>query len=79
VAAVRDALREAGVDADKYAGPSFRIGAATPAGRIMGIRGLHHSNIGRLEELGISGVHPHPKTTAGEVTQPGCAQQPKQP
>ena len=63
--AVRDALREAGMDAEKYTGHSFRIDAATTAAS----KGLedYHSNIGPLEELGISGVHPHPKTTAGKL------------
>ena len=41
VAAVQDALRKAGVDAESYAGHSFRIGAATTAAA----RGLEDSTI----------------------------------
>ncbi len=43
-AAVRDALERAGVEADKYAGHSFRIGAATTAAS----RGLEDSTIQTL-------------------------------
>lgn len=44
VSAVRDALRQAGVDAGRYAGHSFRIGAATTAAA----RGLEDSTIQTL-------------------------------
>ena len=44
VAAVRDALRKAGVDAESYAGHSFRIGAATTAAA----RGLEDSTVQTL-------------------------------
>ncbi len=44
VSAIRDALERAGVEADKYAGHSFRIGAATTAAS----RGLEDSTIQTL-------------------------------
>ena len=50
---------------------SVRLKASKTDPFRKGIKGKgledYHSNIGPLEELGISGVHPHPKTTAGKL------------
>ncbi len=50
VSAVREALEHAGVEADKYAGHSFRIGAATTAAS-RGLEDLTIQKLGRWHSL----------------------------
>ena len=50
VSAVRDALRQAGVDAGRYAGHSFRIGAATTAA-VGGLVDSTIQTLGRWKSL----------------------------
>ena len=45
---LRDALREAGIDSSRYAGHSFRIGAATAAAH-AGYSDSFHSDPGQME------------------------------
>ena len=52
MAAVRMALRRAGLDPTRYAGYSFRIGAATSAGD----PGLAHQDAGTLGERSLHSV-----------------------
>ena len=60
---VRKALKEAGMDADKFSGHSFRIGAASTAaaGRSGG---LSNKNVGEVGKFGIPLVHSSPKGPA---------------
>ena len=45
---IRGALTAAGIDATKYSGHSFRIGAATTAARVWDRR-VHHQSNGTME------------------------------
>lgn len=53
---MREALTSAEIDAKKYTGHSFRIGAATTAAR-KGISADEISSTGALGKLGLSIVH----------------------
>ncbi len=61
VEALRSALREAGVDARRYAGHSFRIGAATTAAQ-CGLQDSLIQTLGRWRSNAYSYIHTHTPT-----------------
>ena len=63
VAAVREALQEAGIDSAQYTGHSFRIGDSS-ASRAPG---LSCQNVGKVGVHGISKVHSDTETNSGSV------------
>ena len=67
VAGVRSALREAGYPAEKYAGHSFRIGAATAAGK-CGIQDSLIKTLGRWESSAYTSYIRTPPETLYEVS-----------
>ena len=58
---MREALRPSGVDASKYSGHSFRIGAATAA--------LPHKDPREVAELGVPALHPGASRKTGSSLQ----------
>ena len=69
VARVRKTLTAAGVDASQYSGHSFRIGAATVAGRRQQwCRGSHHPAAREVEEQLLRYIHP-PRQALANISQ----------